>query len=89
MNVSGIEIVAFNVFADNGQSGDYKVELCIGLRLDGHNKEPFLLTNGGPILIAAEEGSDTCSIKQAAEALKLSVEDLRALVLGVAPDLDW
>lgn len=89
MNVSGVEIGAFNVVADNGQSGDYKVELCVGLRLDGRGKEPFLDTNGGPIMITVEESPATCSIEHAAEALRISAEDLRALVLSHAPDLDW
>ncbi len=89
MNVSGVDIGAFAVIGDNSQKGDYKVELCIGKRLDGRGQEPFLFTNGGPIIVTIEESALTCSIDDAAKSLGMSVEKLRATVLEYAPDIDW
>ena len=89
MNVSGIEIGAFKALCDNGGTGDYKVELCVGLRVDGRGKEPFLITNGDPILIQVEASELACSIEQAAKVLNISDEHLRGMVLKHIPGIDW
>jgi hypothetical protein len=89
MNVSGIEIGVFVVIGDNSQKGDYKVELCIGKRIDGRGQEPFLFTNGGPILITPEDSPTTCAISAAAKSLGLTDATLRETVLQYAPDIDW
>lgn len=89
MNVSGIEIGPFVVIGDNSQKGDYKVELCIGKRMDGRGQEPFLFTNGGPIIVTIEDSPTTCSIDDAAKSLGMSTEKLRTTVLAYAPDIDW
>jgi hypothetical protein len=66
--------------ANNGESGDAKVELCRGERIDGKGPEYWLETNGGPRVITLDETDWSCSIEQAADAIGKSVDDVRALI---------
>lgn len=75
-----LEVRKAEPVSDNGHTGDKRVALVIADRADGSGREAYLETNGGPTLIGEDEGTDRCSLDQAAEALGMDREELDALL---------
>ena len=79
--------------ADNGLTGDARVSLCVGERVDDGAREPFLRTNSGPMLIAVDaanagdlgSASHACSLESAADALGVSRLSLATKLLEIEP----
>lgn len=91
LHVSGVEIVEHSVetIGSNSLKGDLGVSLNIGERVDGKGKEPFIGTNGDPMIITVEGGDPTCSIGAAAEALEMTPDELIEHVRSFCPEIEW
>lgn len=75
--------------ADNRESGDRLVTLCVGECPDG-GLEPFISTNGGArLIVPADEDSYSCTIDQAAADLGMGRDGVIGAVRAAIPGIEW
>lgn len=72
----------------NGTS-DNRVTLGVAERCDGKGLEPYLSTNGDPMLVSYHGDVWSVGVPAVAQALGLSVDTVIRLVKTKIPDIDW
>lgn len=70
-------------------SSDHRVTLGVATRCDGKGLEPYLSTNGDPMLVTFSGDVWSVGIASAAQSLGLSVETAVRLVKTNIPNIDW
>ena len=70
-------------------SSDHRVTLGVATRCDGKGLEPYLSTNGDPMLVSFAGDVWSVGVASAAQSLGLSVETVARLVKAKIPDIDW
>lgn len=73
-----IDAATIELMAINDKHGDARVELKRGKRADGEGVGYWLETNGGPRVITLDETTWSISVDQAADALGVPTDNLRA-----------
>ena len=79
-NEIAVDADTVETLTSNGKSGDAKVTLCRGERVDGKGPEYWLGTNGDPMVITLEESAWSCSVDDAAEAVGVASDSLQKLM---------
>ena len=72
----------------NGTS-DNRVTLGVAERCDGKGLEPYLSTNGDPMLVTFADDVWSVGVPAVAQTLGLSVDTVIRLVKTKIPDIDW
>lgn len=70
-------------------SSDHRVTLGVAQRCDGKGLEPYLSTNGDPMLVSYRGDVWSVSVSSAAQSLGLSIETVVRLVKTKIPGIDW
>jgi len=70
-------------------SSDHRVTLGVAQRCDGKGLEPYLSTNGDPMLVSYHGDVWSVSVSSAAQSLGLFIETVVRLVKTKIPGIDW
>ena len=70
-------------------SSDHRVTLGVAQRCDGKGLEPYLSTNGDPMLVTFADDVWSVGVHTVAQALGLSVDMVIQLVKTKIPNIDW